>query len=99
MISRKILTEVLEKALSTGADFADLSFIEALPNRAAVLDAVYAPPETSLLKKARATGHPAANGMGMLIHQAILALEQLTGIKIDAAEMRRLVERVLQPLC
>lgn len=67
----------------TGADFDDLSFVEDLPPGAVVLDAVYAPPETSLLKKARETGHPAANGMGMLIHQAILALEHFTGETID----------------
>ena len=72
----------------TGADFDDLSFVEALPPGAAVLDAVYAPPETSLLKKARETGHPAANGMGLLLHQAILALEHFTGETIDVEKAK-----------
>lgn len=72
----------------TGADFEDLGFVEALPPGAAVLDAVYAPPETSLLRKARETGHPAANGMGMLIHQAILALEHFTGEAIDVEKAK-----------
>ena len=72
----------------TGADFEELGFVEALPPGAAVLDAVYAPPETSLLKKARETGHPAANGMGMLIHQAILALEHFTGAAIDVEKAK-----------
>lgn len=72
----------------TGADFGDLRFVEALPPGAAVLDAVYAPPETSLLRKARETGHPAANGMGMLLHQAILALEHFTGESIDVEKAK-----------
>lgn len=71
-----------------GADFPDLSFVDALPPGAAVLDAVYAPPETSLVKRARETGHPAANGMGMLLHQAILALEHFTGEKIDVEKAK-----------
>lgn len=79
----------------TGADFGDLRFVEALPPGAAVLDAVYAPPETSLLKKARETGHPAANGMGMLLHQAILALEHFTGESIDVEKAKAAALRAL----
>lgn len=79
----------------TGADFDDLRFVEALPPGAAVLDAVYAPPETSLLKKARETGHPAANGMGMLLHQAILALEHFTGESIDVEKAKAAALRAL----
>ena len=67
----------------TGSQFADLSFLDALPSRAAVCDAIYAPAETTLLRRAREKGHPAMNGMGMLLHQAILALEHFTGEKLD----------------
>lgn len=80
----------------TGADFDDLSFVDALPPGAAVLDAVYAPPETSLLKRARETGHPAANGMGMLIHQAILALEHFTGERIDVEKAKKAALEALE---
>ena len=41
-----------------------------LPPEAAVCDLVYAPLETGLLAAARARGHPTADGLGMLIHQA-----------------------------
>jgi shikimate dehydrogenase len=41
-----------------------------LPVGAAVLDCVYAPLETPLLKTARARGLIAIDGLGMLIHQA-----------------------------
>ena len=57
--------------------------MDALPSRAAVCDAIYAPAETALLRRAREKGHPAMNGMGMLLHQAILALEHCTGEKLD----------------
>ncbi len=44
--------------------------LDALPETAAVNDIVYRPLETPLLKRARARGHPVADGLGMLIHQA-----------------------------
>lgn len=83
----------------TGADFTNLDFIAALPRGAAVMDAVYAPAETSLLRAARAAGHSAENGMGMLLHQAILALEHFTERSLDvprakAAALRALGESI-----
>ena len=47
----------------------DLS-LEALPLPAIVNDIVYAPLETPLLAAARRRGHPAVDGLGMLLHQA-----------------------------
>ena len=67
----------------TGADFEDLSFLDTLPQGAAVCDLIYAPAETALLKRAKELGHPAMNGLGMLLHQAILALEHFTGETLD----------------
>lgn len=58
----------------TEAQFEDFSFLEALPQGAAVCDAIYAPAQTELLRRAAELGHPAMNGMGMLLHQAVLAL-------------------------
>lgn len=58
----------------TEAQFEDFSFLEALPRGAAVCDAIYAPAQTELLRRAVELGHPAMNGMGMLLHQAVLAL-------------------------
>ena len=72
----------------TGMDFSDLSFMDALPRSTAVCDAIYAPAETSFLKRARETGHPAMNGMGMLLHQAILALEHFTGKTVDVEKAK-----------
>ena len=67
----------------TGLQFDDLSFLRALPSEAVVCDAIYAPAQTLLLREAKALGHPIMNGMGMLLHQAILALEHFTGERLD----------------
>lgn len=86
--------------IGIGADFENLDFISALPAGAAVLDAVYAPAETSLLRAARAAGHPAENGMGMLLHQAILALEHFTGQSLDPKRaMQAALKAVGERIC
>jgi shikimate dehydrogenase len=44
-----------------------------------VVDLVYHPARTALVERALAGGAEAANGLGMLVHQAALALEAWTG--------------------
>jgi shikimate dehydrogenase len=53
-----------------------------------VYDTVYHPAETPLLAAARARGVSAANGLGMLVHQAALAFELWTGESAPLAVMR-----------
>ena len=50
-----------------------------LPRGAAVYDLIYNPAETVLLRRAREAGLPARNGLGMLVEQAALSLEQWSG--------------------
>ena len=69
--------------------FGDLSFLEALPAGAPVFDLIYAPLETALLARARELGHPARNGLSMLLYQAVFALEHFTSVSIDAPAMAR----------
>ena len=73
----------LGMAGAAAGDFADLSFLEHLPAGAAVFDAIYAPLETALLRRARELRHPAMNGLGMLVWQAVLALKHFTGEDFD----------------
>jgi shikimate dehydrogenase len=56
---------------------ADLDF----PGQAFVYDLVYNPPETLLLQQARLAGLEAANGLGMLLEQAVLSFELWTGVR------------------
>ena len=52
-----------------------------LPVAAAVLDIVYNPLETQLLKEAAARGHKVIDGLGMLMHQAAPSFEAFFGVK------------------
>lgn len=57
----------------------------------AVIDILYAPPKTPLLLAAEERGMLAVNGLGMLIHQAILAFAFFTGASFDQPEMARIL--------
>jgi shikimate dehydrogenase len=70
----------------TGKPPLELS-LDALPRDALVNDLVYAPIETALLAAARARGNSAADGLGMLLHQAVPGFEGWFGLRpsVDAA--------------
>ncbi len=76
-------------------EFESLDFLDFLPNGAPVCDLIYHPLETAFLKRAKGQGHPIMNGLSLLIHQAILALEHFTQTKIDADAVLPLVEQAL----
>ncbi len=58
------------------------------PAGARLYDLVYNPPETRLMRQARAAGLPAVNGLGMLVEQAALAFTRWTGLAAPRAVMR-----------
>jgi shikimate dehydrogenase len=63
------------------------------PPSLVVVDLVYDPLETALLKAARARGLRTADGLGMLLHQAVRGFELWFGIRPEVtAELRALVE-------
>ena len=59
-----------------------------VPAGAAVMDLVYRPAETAWTHACRARGHPAADGIEMLLAQAALAFRRFTGVEPDIAAMR-----------
>jgi len=64
-----------------------------LPPHAVVADNVYVPLETPLLAAARARGLRTADGLGMLLHQAVRGFELWFGRRPEVtAELRALVE-------
>lgn len=64
-----------------------------LPETAVVADLVYVPLETGLLKSARARGLRVADGLGMLLHQAVRGFSLWFGrVPSVTAELRALVE-------
>lgn len=67
--------------------------LELLPRDAVVADLVYVPLETPLLSAARARGLRTADGLGMLLHQAVRGFELWFGLRPAVTqELRALVE-------
>ena len=69
------------------SQFEDFSFLDALPDGAAVFDLIYHPAETELLACARRRGLRAMNGLPMLVWQAVLALEHFLNRPLDREDM------------
>jgi shikimate dehydrogenase len=64
-----------------------------LPQEAVVADLVYVPLETTLLAAAKARGLRTADGLGMLLHQAVRGFELWFGQRpLVTSELRALVE-------
>ena len=67
-----------------------------LPAHLAVVDLVYRPIETRLLRQAREAGATAFDGLGMLIAQGALSFEMWTGVWPPVDVMRAACERALE---
>ncbi|NPB04024.1 MAG: shikimate dehydrogenase [Thermotogae bacterium] len=66
-----------------------------IPEGITVVDIIYNPPETPLLKAAKEKGCRTVNGLGMLVHQGAVAFEVWTGRKAPVKKMREVLEREL----
>ena len=66
-----------------------------IPSGITVVDIIYNPPETPLLKAAREKGCKTVNGLGMLVHQGAVAFEIWTGEKAPVETMREVLKREL----
>ena len=66
-----------------------------IPEGITVVDIIYNPPETPLLKAAREKGCKIVNGLGMLVYQGAVAFEIWTGKKAPVNTMRKVLERKL----
>ena len=66
-----------------------------IPSGVTVVDIIYNPPETPLLKAAREKGCKTVNGLGMLVHQGAVAFEIWTGEKAPVETMREVLKREL----
>jgi shikimate dehydrogenase len=73
--------------------------IERARAHAIVMDTVYAPRETQLLKNARARGLKSVEGLGMLLHQGALSFALWFDQPPDIALGRAALEQALQENC
>jgi shikimate dehydrogenase len=62
--------------------------IAKVPGQPRVYDMIYNPPETALLRAATSRGLRTANGLSMLVHQGVRALEIWSNQSVNAAIMR-----------
>ena len=60
-----------------------------------LLDVVYSPLDTALVRTWRDHGAPVAHGLEMLLHQAVLQVRLMTGRDPDIAHMRRVLEQAV----
>ena len=83
--------DVLINATSSGMKPTDKSPVpqSLLSSRLTVVDLIYNPPETALLREAGLAGARTYNGVGMLVHQGVLAFEIWTGLRPDLGVMKR----------
>ncbi|MFC6737561.1 shikimate dehydrogenase family protein, partial [Halolamina salina] len=81
--------DILVNATSVGMDDPDTSPVPAdvLHEDLAVLDAVYSPLRTKLLRDADAAGAETVDGAWMLLFQGVAAFERWTGVDAPVAAM------------
>jgi shikimate dehydrogenase len=77
---------------NTSASPLPLDLLAALPPGGIVLDLIYTPPETALVRAARARGLRAGGGLPMLLYQGALAFTLWTGQPAPLDVMRRALD-------
>ena len=68
--------------------------VATLDPRVVVADVIPNPPETRLVREARARGCKVLDGLGMLVNQGVIGFKSWTGIDADPAVMRHALEEV-----
>ena len=71
-------------------------YLRALKPGAPAFDCIYAPARTPFMARASELGHPAFNGIEMLIYQAIFAYGFFCGEEFDAGTVRELGALLLE---
>jgi len=66
--------------------------VATLDPRLVVADVIPNPPETRLVREARARGCKVLDGLGMLVNQGVIGIRYWTGLDADAGVMRRALE-------
>jgi shikimate dehydrogenase len=91
-------TDVVVNATSIGL-FPDVAAripldVATLAPRMVVADVIPNPPETRLVRDARARGCAVLDGLGMLVNQGVIGFKYWTGIDAEPSVMRRALETV-----
>lgn len=87
-----ILINCTSLGMNGGSEFETLKFVDALPDEAVVIDAVYDPLETALLRYAVSRELCAISGLWMLVYQGAAAFEKWSGVLPDEEACKRAFE-------
>jgi shikimate dehydrogenase len=68
--------------------------VATLAPRMVVADVIPNPPETRLVRDARARGCTVLDGLGMLVNQGVIGFKSWTGVDAEPSVMRRALEQV-----
>lgn len=91
------VVQATSATLGDGAEaFVSSLPLDRLPAHASLVDLVYVPRRTALLRAGEARGLRTVEGVGMLVHQGALALERWTGRKAPIEAMRTALLASLQ---
>lgn len=71
--------------------------LKKIPSPGRILDMIYRPARTALLRQAAELGLPHANGLSMLVHQGARSLELWTGATVPVAVMQAAAQSALNP--
>ncbi|GAB3800684.1 shikimate dehydrogenase [Spirosoma humi] len=68
---------------------------DSLLSRMVVADGIHNPPETDLLRTAKAKGCKTVNGLQMLVNQGVIGIRYWTGVDVDLGVMHQALKKVL----
>ncbi|MSU65342.1 MAG: shikimate dehydrogenase [Opitutus sp.] len=91
-------TDIVINATSVGLYDASARLpivVDSLRPEMTVADMVFNPPETCLLREAKARGCATVDGLGMLVNQGVIGIKYWTGVDVGTTEIRRAIERAL----
>ncbi|MEO2066019.1 MAG: shikimate dehydrogenase [Desulfurobacteriaceae bacterium] len=90
-------TDIIVNTTSVGMKEGDPQLFDysKIPSGITVVDIIYNPPQTPLLKAANEKGCKTINGLGMLVHQGAVAFEIWTGKKAPVEKMKKVLEEEL----
>ena len=69
--------------------------LDSLTPPTVVADVIFNPPDTRLIRNARARGCQTVDGLGMLVNQAVIGFKIWTGVDADRDLMRESLEEFL----
>ncbi len=92
-----ILINATPLGMYNHGQFDNFDFLKNINKNTLICDLIYKPLETELLKQAKALNLKTINGLGMLIHQGIAALELFLDLKLDRIEMEKIAKKAIMP--